>query len=104
MWNVYARVQQHLGRTNNYAEAAHRRIMAELQCDHPTIWKFISGLKKVQKSRDLFYEHLIAGHPPPRKRRRYIECDRRIERIVGNLNSYQSVTDFLRGVAHNFEM
>ena len=27
MWNVNNRVQQHLGRTNNYAEAAHRRFM-----------------------------------------------------------------------------
>ena len=104
MWNVNRRVQEHLGRTNNYAEAAHRRIMAELQCTHPTIWKFIADLKKVQKSRDLFYEHLIAGHPPPRKKRRYILCDRRIERIVQNFDRYQNITDFLRGVAHNFEM
>ena len=104
MWNVHDRVQQHLGRTNNFAEAAHRRIMAELQCDHPTIWKLIADLKKVQKSRDLFYESLVAGHQPPRKRRRYIACDERIERIVGNFNGYPNVLDFLRGVAHNFEM
>ena len=104
MWNVHERVEQHNGRTNKFAEAAHRRIMAELQCDHPTIWRFVDKLKKVQKTRDVFYEQLIAGNPPPRKKRRYLQCDKRIERIVRNFNAYPNVTDFLRGIAHNFEM
>ena len=67
MWNVHDRVVQHLDRTNNHAEAAHRRIQAELQMDHPMLWKFIDGLKKVQKGLDLFHERLVAGHAPPRK-------------------------------------
>ena len=35
------------------------------------LWKFIDGLKKVQKGRDLFHEQLVAGHAPTRKLRRY---------------------------------
>jgi len=53
MWNVHDRVVQHLDCTNNHAEATHWRIQAELQMDHPTLWKFIDGLKKVQKCHDI---------------------------------------------------
>ena len=31
---------------------------------------------------DLVHEQLIAGHEPPRKRRKYIQADQRIETIV----------------------
>ena len=90
---MHGRVVQHLDRTNNHAEAAHRRIQAELQMDHPTIWKFIDGLKNVQKGRDLFHESLVAGHPPPRKLLRYRLCDERIQRIVDNYRNYNNNND-----------
>ena len=103
MWNVHDRVVQHLDRTNNHAEAAHRRIQAELQMDHPTLWKFIDGLKKVQKGRDLFHEQLVVGHAPPRKLRQYRLCDEIIQRIVQSYANY-GIMDYLRWLAHNFEM
>jgi len=79
------------------------RIQAELQMDHPTLWKFIDGLKKVQKGRDLFHEQLVAGHAPPRKLRRYRLCDERIQRIVPSYANY-GIMDYLLGLVHNFEM
>ncbi|KRX12783.1 hypothetical protein T07_9878, partial [Trichinella nelsoni] len=54
-------------RINNYTEAAHRRLKAELGMAHATIWKLIESLRKVQHARDLFYEQLVAGHQPPQK-------------------------------------
>jgi hypothetical protein len=84
MWNVHYRVMENMNRTNNHAEAAHRRLQCELMIDHPTLWKFIDGLKSVQKGRDVFYESLVGGHAPPRKLRKYREADERIRRIVGN--------------------
>ena len=104
MWNVHERVVNHIGRTNNYAEAAHRRVQLELKTTHPTVWKLITDLKTIQKGRDAFYESLVAGNPPPKKLQRYIDCDNRILRIVGNYQQYQVKTEFLRGIAHNFMM
>ena len=62
----------------------------------------------------------IVGEEPPQKSRRYREVDARILNIVGNYNPinqgnpyqinpnqrfhFQSITDFLRGIAYNYQM
>lgn len=103
IWSVYNRVLDGTDRTNNHAEAAHRRLQTELAMDHPTIWKFIDVLRKVQKGRDIFLEQLVAGHAPPQKRRKYIEADNRIHRIVVDYRN-RDLIQYLRGISHNYEM
>ncbi|KRZ71949.1 hypothetical protein T10_12101 [Trichinella papuae] len=82
MWSMYRRVVDGDNRTNNFAEAAHRRLKAELGMAHPTIWKLIDSLRKVQHARDLFYEQLVAGHQSPKKLKKYRDADKRLGRIV----------------------
>ena len=52
VWNVYGRVLNDQDRTNNHSEAAHNKLGHELGVKHPSIWKFIDGLRVIQKSRD----------------------------------------------------
>lgn len=52
--------------------------------EHPTIWKFVDSLKKVQAARDVFYEHLVAGNEPPKKKRKYRLVDDRLLRLIEN--------------------
>ena len=80
MWSVYERTVNGEDRTNNYVEAAHRRLQAEFGMDHPNIWKFIDGIRAVQKGRDLVYEQFVRGDQPPVKRRKYVAADLRIRR------------------------
>jgi len=50
----------------------------------PTLWKFIDGMRVVEKSRDFLYEQFIRGDQPPGpvKRKKYLDTDARIRTIV----------------------
>ena len=102
MWNLYDRTIREEDRTNNHAEAAHRKIYAELGVHHPVIWKFISCLRKIQRGRDIYYEQLVAGHNPRQKLLKYIRNDARILKIVHSFH-YRDPLEYLRGLAHNYE-
>ncbi|XP_031342271.1 uncharacterized protein LOC116170185 [Photinus pyralis] len=101
-WNLYDRVLNDQDRTNNHVEAAHRRIQTELGVHHPTTWKFIDGLRKVQKNRDTYYEQLVAGNSAPPKLRKYRMADERIKSIVSQYHIRDKI-EYLRGLAHNYQ-
>ena len=103
LWNVYDRVLNDQDRTNNHAEAAHRRLQVELDMDHPSIWRFIDGLRRVQKGRDVVYEAYVAGAPAPAKRRKYQKANDRILKLVSTFDD-REILEYLRGLAHNFLM
>jgi hypothetical protein len=66
----------------------------------PTLWTLISCLRKVQSCRDTFYNQLEAGKSPTRKKKMYIDVDKRIKNLVNNYNN-RDIISFLRGIAHN---
>ena len=72
-----------------------------LSMAHPTIWKLISGLKKMQQKTDADVEHLVAGDGPPRPRKVYLNVTKRLETIVGSYGG-RTTEEFLRGIARNF--
>ncbi|XP_018495711.1 uncharacterized protein LOC108864471 [Galendromus occidentalis] len=102
MWSVYQRTLDGEARTNNYAEAAHQRLQGEFVVDHPSLWKFIDGIRKVQQSRDVTYARFVAGHEPEAKRSKYVAADDRILKIVREFG--QRPTTYLRGLARNFRV
>ena len=103
MWNQYNRTVAGKDRTNNHAEAAHRKMSTELGVSHPIIWKCIDGLKKIPKTRDVYYEQLVAGHAPRQKLLKYLKVDERILNIV-QLFYRKEPLEYLLGLAHNHEM
>ncbi|KAB0799496.1 hypothetical protein PPYR_07376 [Photinus pyralis] len=102
-WSVLQRTLAGSDRTNNYAEALHRKLQLGFGVAHPSIWKFLDGLKKIQKLFDATYEDFVAAREPPLKRRRYDEADRRILTKVQNFDA-GSIIEYLRGLSHNYRM
>ncbi|KAH7708430.1 hypothetical protein AAVH_24324 [Aphelenchoides avenae] len=103
LWSVHARTVGNQDRTNNHAEAAHRKLQAMLQIDHPSLWKFMESLMHVQKETDFRYEQYVRGDQNVPKRKKYREADERILKIVAEYRN-REIIEYLRGIAHNFQM
>ena len=102
-WNVYDRTRSGLARTNNAVEAWHRGLCDSFNMQHPTIWKFITGLREEQNHRDTVMEGLIAGNQPQPVRRRYRELQAKILTIVNDFDN-REVNDYVRGIANNITL
>jgi len=80
-----------------------KRLKRELDVVHPSIWKFIDGLRRVQKGRDVTYGQYVRGEPGPVKRPDDILADQRLLTTVNDFNN-RDIIEYLRGIAHNFLM
>ncbi|KAH7680291.1 hypothetical protein AAVH_41334 [Aphelenchoides avenae] len=99
-WSVFRRTRLGLRRTNNNAEAFHRQLYVLLQTDHPSIWRFIDDLKRVQSLSDLQYERFVMGEAAPTKRKKHLETDKRLLHLVETCEQ-RNPAEFLRGIAEN---
>jgi len=78
-------------------------LKEKLGMEHPNLRKFIKSLRKVQKGRDIFLEQIIAGHEPPAKRKKYIDCDKRIVDIVSTYKK-ENMIQYLPSVVYNLHV
>lgn len=103
LWNVYISALGDLPKTNNAVEGWHRGFHQLLGAYHPTIWKFIDGLKKEQSLNELKIEQFIAGQPPEPVKRVYRDTAARLKSLVEEY-SQRPVLDYLRGIAYNLSL
>jgi hypothetical protein len=68
-WNMYNRTTQSSMRTNNSAEAYHRRIGSVFQCAHPTLWVFLQKLIDGENSTRADVLQIKTGQPPKSKKK-----------------------------------
>ena len=80
IWNVFDRVAEEQARTNNAIEGFNSAIQKTLSCQHPTIWKLISSLKKeaVMAKKELIYEE--QGYWS-NKRKRHVRIEDNIKKL-----------------------
>ena len=88
-------------RTNNSAEAYHRRINSIFQCSHPTLWLF---LQKLVDEENVVHADLVqinAGEPP-KKKKTSERLDRRLINLLNSPHSQLSIQ--LDSLAHNIKL
>lgn len=102
LWNLYQRTLEGHSRTNNHAEASHRRLQMELDVEHPSIWHFVDGLRKAQRGRDLYYESLVGGHAAPPRSETYRKADARYLNLAENFHN-MDIIEFLTGIVYAYQ-
>lgn len=103
IWNCFSLVEADLPQTNNSVEGWHNCFSSMLNSSiHPSIWKFITALQKEERVNRLKVEQLVAGNQPPSKKK-YNDRAKKLKNICSDYNN-RSIDDYLRGVAHNFQL
>lgn len=104
LWSCYNSVLTGSPRTDNGVEAWHRGFEALTSGNHENIYRTVNNFQKAQSLTNLAVEQFIAGHSPPRKKRKYINVDRRLWTIVvdfADRRDGDGLLTYLRGIAHN---
>ncbi|KAL3069082.1 hypothetical protein niasHT_034312 [Heterodera trifolii] len=85
-WSAHQRTLDGGDRTNNFAEAFHRKLQRQFNCTHPTIWRFIDTIRCVQKTIDADMARCVMGEAAAQKKTKYLNADARILRLVQRYN------------------
>jgi hypothetical protein len=103
IWNCYDSVTNGLAKTNNSVEGWYRRFHSLVAADHPSIWKFISGLKKEQNLNEVQINKYVSGEDPQESRLMYRERAKNFENIVSSYDK-NNLEFYLTGIANNFNL
>ncbi|KAB0803048.1 hypothetical protein PPYR_00018 [Photinus pyralis] len=102
IWNVYQRTLNDQHRTNNHVEGWHRAFQETCGSQFPNIFRFIECLRKQQGIHNYEIIQSIAGNQGNPRNKKYVAISARIKRIVEDFED-RHLTDYLHGIAYNFE-
>ena len=99
-WNMYDRTTQASIRTNNNAEAYHRRIGSVFQCAHPTLWIFIQKLIDEENAVHANTLQIKAGQP--QKQNKNIRFEQRLMNVM--CNPHTDILAQIDSIAYNISL
>ena len=104
-WNVRERTERGIPRTTNRLEGWHNAFSCMFTSRHPSIWRFIDGLKKEESLQYCQLQRFQTGNPPPPPAKRYKDNNSRLSTLTVRFNEGDiNRLDFLRGVSYNFDL
>ena len=80
--NVRDRIECALPRTNNSVEGWHRAFDIRISITHPSISKLIRKIVAEQSDNGITLEKFRSGHELAKSKKKYIQLNRRIEKLV----------------------
>ena len=98
LWNMHFRTINELMRTNNQAEAWHRRLKPVIQCEHPSLWIFIQSLQKEENYIHCQILQLNAGHKSLQSKK-HLDHNKRLKNLL--LSPHQTLLTQLEALAMN---
>ena len=75
--------------------------MQQVSFYHPTIWKFLGGLKGEQDLNETNLEKINSGQEFRKTSKKYEASATRLKNLVTCFDNTTNILDDLRGIAHN---
>ena len=94
LWNQYDTVLARLPRSNNLVEGWHDGFQTLVGCSNPTLWTFLTALKKEENLTFSKKVKMSLGEGPEPKRRKWRLYDERLSSIVDDFDEYDPM-DYL---------
>ncbi len=98
LWNMYERTLNQSMRTNNQAEAWHRRLNSVVQCEHPSLWMFLESLQKEENYIRCQIVKINAGQTSPQCKQ-YLDYNKRLKNLL--LSPHPTLLEQIKGIALN---
>lgn len=98
VWNQHAAGADGIARTTNAVEGWHHGLQSLFQCHHPTLWTFLSGIKRDIQQQKARLLQGAAGMEHASKKT-YRKLNERVQRTVGAYGRSDILT-YVRAIAH----
>ena len=82
LWNCSEAARKDMPKTNNAVEGWHNTFESTLDVVHPNIYKLLEAFKREQSLMEAEYEQSIAGKPPTKKKEKYRDSAKRLQRTM----------------------
>ena len=107
MWNQYDAVLQNTSRTNNASEGWHNRFNILVGKNHPSLYVFLTALRKEQADTETMLQQLNLGQKIKRPASAKLKnIDNRISNIVHNFQDYveeKNISEYLKIIGFNLK-
>lgn len=98
LWNVRENLLSDMPRTTNRLEGWHNRWRI-LNKSNGGFYETICNFQKEQQITNGEILKILQGIPPTKRNAKEIEKDRRLKEVAVNFDNYESLNDYLLGIA-----